>query len=209
MKIGILTSPNQWFENYVKKLSCALNGAPIYIDHSLMDEQFDVLFILSYHRLIDDDVLKKNKHNIVIHESDLPKGKGWAPLFWQILEGKNEIIFTMFEASKGIDNGDFYMKRKLLLSGYELNGELRDKQAQLSIQMCLDFIKNYPHYLPPQKQSGEESLYPKRTADDSELDINKTIKEQFDLLRTVNNESYPAFFLIDGNKYILKIEQAN
>ena len=36
--------------------------------------------------------------------------------------------------------------------------------------------------------------------------INKTIKEQFNLLRIVNNQEYPAFFEIDGRKYKLTIE---
>ncbi len=66
-------------------------------------------------KIIPNRLLKQNKHNIIIHESSLPKGKGWSPMFWQILEGKNEIPFTMFEASKGVDSGDVYMKRNLIL----------------------------------------------------------------------------------------------
>jgi len=58
----------------------------------------------------------------------------------------------------------------------------------------------------PTTQSGVESFYPKRTPKDSNLDINKTIKEQFNLLRIVNNEEFPAFFEIDGHRYALKIE---
>ena len=32
-----------------------------------------------------------NKNNIVVHASDLPKGRGFSPMSWQILEGKNKI----------------------------------------------------------------------------------------------------------------------
>ena len=206
MKIAILTSPNQWFEKYAKQLAYELSDIPIYNDHLSISESYDVLFILSYHKIIESDYLKKNKHNLVIHESDLPEGKGWAPLFWQILEGKNEIIFSMFEAGDGIDNGDIYIKEKLTLTGYELNEELRKKQAELIIKMCLQFINNYEKYSQPKIQQGVESFYPKRTSKDSELDINKTIKEQFDLLRIVSNKDYPAFFEMDGKKYSIKID---
>ncbi len=72
--------------------------------------------------------------------------------------------------------------------------------------MCKEFINNYEKYKIPTPQNKEESFYPKRTPKDSELDINKTIKEQFNLLRIVNNDEYPAYFEIDGHRYILKIE---
>jgi methionyl-tRNA formyltransferase len=112
----------------------------------------------------------------------------------------------MFEASSGVDNGDIYMQKDLILTGYELNNELRDKQANHTIKMCLEFLDNNKIRKP---QKGIESFYKKRTAKDSELDINKTIKEQFNLFRIVDNNSYPAFFDIDGNRYILKIELDN
>lgn len=209
MKVAILTSPNQWFENYAKKLSAKLADAPVYLDHTKINNSYDIVFILSYHRLIDREFLLKHKHNIVIHESDLPLGKGWAPLFWQILEGKNEIVFTMFEAADGVDNGDVYMKKTLQLTGTELNEELRKKQADLTIQMCQEFINQYDTFKQTTPQTGSESFYSKRTPQDSELDINKTIKEQFNLLRIVNNNEYPAFFELDGYRYRLTIELDN
>ncbi|WP_457593291.1 formyltransferase family protein [Hydrogenimonas sp.] len=207
MKIGILTSPNQWFIPYAEQLSKQIKDSEILFDHTKI-EGFDILFILSYHKIIPENLLQKNRHNIVVHASDLPKGKGWAPMFWQILEGKKDIPFTMFEAGKGIDDGDIYMKKTLHLDGFELNQELREKQAQFIIKMCLDFLDNYEKYKTPKSQKGKETFYSKRTAKDSQLDIDKTIREQFNLLRIVDNEEYPAFFEIEGHRYILKIEKA-
>jgi len=206
MKIAILTSPNQWFIKYAKILNEKVTNSQLFFNHKEINNNFDIVFILSYHSIIEEKYLKLHKHNIVIHASALPLGKGWAPMFWQILEGKNKIPFSMFEASKGVDNGDIYMQKSLQLNGYELNNELRDKQAKFTIDMCLDFINNYERYKIPTKQKGTESFYKKRGKEDSQIDINKTIKEQFNLLRIVDNEEYPAFFDIDGNRYILKIE---
>ena len=208
MKILILTSPNQWFIPYAKQLQEILPESELLYDHNEIDKAYDIVFILSYHKIIPPEQLETNRHNIVIHASALPNGKGWAPMFWQVLEGKNEISFTLFEASSGVDDGDIYMQDTLYLSGYELNNVLRDKQANFIIGMCIKFIDNYENYKNAQEQSGEESFYSKRSAKDSELDVNKTIKEQFNLLRIVSNDDYPAFFEIDGHKYILKIEEA-
>lgn len=206
MKIAILTSSSQWFIPYAKILHSKISNSTLLYSHEDIKTNFDIVFILNYHKIIPVNILNKNRHNIVVHASDLPKGKGWAPLFWQILENKNTIPFTMFEASSGVDDGDIYMQKDLHLSGYELNSELREKQAMHTIQMCLEFLNNYNKYKIPTKQNGKETLYKKRTPKDSKLDVNKTIKEQFNLLRIVDNENYPAFFEIDGHRYILKIE---
>jgi methionyl-tRNA formyltransferase len=206
MKIAIITSKNQWFESYALQLSKDLKGVNIYKNHNDIQENYDIVFILSYHQIIPKEILEKNRHNIVIHASPLPKGKGWAPLFWQVLEGKNKIPFTMIEAGDKVDNGDVYMQEMLELTGHELNEELRGKQAKMTIQMCLKFASNYEKYKIPIAQNGKESFYVRRNKEDSKLDLDKPIREQFNLLRIVNNNEYPAFFELDGNRYILKIE---
>lgn len=205
MKIAILTSPNQWFIPYAKKLNQLIKNSELFFNH-IEILNFDVVFILSYHKIIDRKFLKQNRHNIIIHASNLPQGKGWSPLFHQIIEGKNEITFSLFEADEKIDNGDIYLQKILKLNGLELYEELRKKQAQLTIDMCLDFLKLYPN-MQAKRQQGQESFYPKRSPEDSELDINKSLKEQFNLLRIVNNEEFPAFFYKDGKKFIIKIYQ--
>jgi len=207
MRIAILTTKDQWFQMYAVNFSKKI-GASLFYDYATI-KGYDIVFILGFHTIIPEEILTKNKHNIVIHESALPKGKGWAPIFWQVLEGKNKIPVTMFEATKGTDNGPIYMQRTLTLTGFELNAELRQKQAEFTIAMCLEFIDNYQQYKEPIDQIGEETFYPKRSAKDSKLDINRTIKEQFNLLRIVNNNEYPAFFEIDGHKYIIKIEESD
>lgn len=207
MKIAILTSPNQWFIPYAKKLNQLIKNSELFLNHKEI-LNFDIVFILSYHQIIDKKFLKQNKHNIIIHASNLPQGKGWAPLFHQIIEGKNEIIFSLFEADDKADNGNIYLKKNLKLNGLELYEELREKQASFTLDMCLEFLKLYPN-IKAKKQKGQESFYPKRSPKDSELDINKSLNEQFNLLRTVSNEEFPAFFYKDGKKFILKIYPNN
>jgi len=129
-------------------------------------------------------------------------------MFWQILEGINEIPFTMFEASSGVDDGNIYMQKILTLTGLELHDELREKEAQFIIQMCLEFIQNYTIYKKVHPQIGSPSYYHKRKASDNKLDVHKSIYEQFNLLRICNNELYPAYFELNKIKYTLKIEKA-
>lgn len=207
MKVAILTSPDQWFVSYAQSLHAKISGSELFFNHHDIKEPFDIVFILSYHKIIETKYLSLHKHNLVIHASALPQGKGWAPMFWQIIEGKNDIPFSMFEVTSAVDAGDIYMKKTLHLTGYELHDELREKQAHFIIDMCLDFLENYEQYQEPKKQLGEESFYAKRSPKDSELNIHKTLKEQFNLLRVASNQEYPAFFEIDNKRYQLTIEE--
>ncbi|WDL74623.1 methionyl-tRNA formyltransferase [Helicobacter winghamensis] len=208
MKVAILTSKNQWFIPYAKQLQKAIPTSRLYLSHLEIKKSYDVVFILSYHQLLPQEFLQLHKHNLVIHASGLPKGKGWSPLFWQVLEGKNEVVFTLFEADLKADNGVIYLQKTLHLSGVELYGELRELQAEMCQILCLEFLAMYPN-LQPTAQCGNESFYKKRTQADSELDITKSIEEQFNLLRIVSNEEFPAFFYKNGKKFIIKIYKEN
>ena len=72
--------------------------------------------------------------------------------------------------------------------------------------MILDYLESYPEN-DSYEQEGRATYYKRRTNQDSELDIEKTIKSQFNLLRIVDNKHYPAFFIYKSKKYILRIEE--
>lgn len=205
--VAILTSPQQWFIPYAERLAQDLH-CDLYLRHEDVPSEVEILFILSYHRIIPESYLEQHQHNLVIHASPLPAGKGWAPLTWQVLEGKNDIVFSLFEADSKVDNGLIYLRKTLHLTGYELCDELRTLQAQFCIEMCKDYLERY-HELKGEMPQGESTFYRKRTPEDSCLNLEQSLGEQFNLLRCVDNELYPAYFIKDGHKYILKIYHAD
>lgn len=166
-----------------------------------------VNFMLGCTRLVSAEILARNTHNLVIHESALPAGRGFAPVAWQILEGCKEIPVCLIEATETADDGRIWLQDCLLLDGTELSSEWREKQGRKSVEMCLKFVEAYDD-LNPRDQVGEPSWYSRRRPKDSELDVNRSIAEQFELLRIVDNERYPAFFELNGQKFILKIYSA-
>lgn len=168
----------------------------------------DIAFLLGCIKLVPVDILHKNKHNIVVHPSDLPNGKGFSPLAWQVLEGKNEIPIVLFDAVSEADGGDIYMRNIIRLDGTELNEQIKHKQGIETFLMCIKFVEQYDE-LVPETQNGDESFYKRRTKEDSQLDPEKTIAGQFNLLRVVDNDRYPAFFYLNGERYTLHIFKRN
>jgi methionyl-tRNA formyltransferase len=210
--IAILTTKSSWFVPYARKFVRGLKRhysihAKMFFRHEDVPAQYEVMFILSYFRLVGKEYLRKRRHNIVVHASDLPKGTGWAPFFWQVLENKNKIPFVLFEATERADAGKIYLKANLRLKGDELNYEMREMQAKLTTEMCWKFLTDYKS-LRSHGQRGLRTYYRRRTPEDSQLDLDAPLRDQFNLLRTVSNEDFPAFFYHRCHKYILHIYKA-
>lgn len=207
-KIAILTSKNSWFMPYAKKLVKALKSkdykAKLFNTHEDIEPVHDVVFMLSYFHVLSSQQLKKHKKYLVVHESDLPKGRGWAPLFWQILEGKKKIPIVLFEAVPGTDRGPVYLKDTISLHGHELYDEIRHLQAEKTCEMCLRFLKNYKQ-LKVIDQKGKPTAYRRRMPCDNKLRVDLNIRDQFNLLRIANNREFPAFFNFKGHKYTIRI----
>jgi methionyl-tRNA formyltransferase len=207
MKVQLLVdNPNSWILQYAQKLDKLINESEFGSSNLIFTHeevgQGDVLCLLSCEKIFKN--LSFNKYNLVVHESDLPEGKGWSPLTWQVLEGVNEIPITLFEAEESVDSGVIYSQTTIKLEGHELISEIKDQQGEKTIELIFNFLKQYPNVC-GRKQEGIGSFYPRRRSEDSLLDINKSINDQFNLLRVCDNERYPAYFEKNGVKYLVKI----
>jgi methionyl-tRNA formyltransferase len=165
----------------------------------------DIVFLLGCIQIVPAEMLARNRRNLVVHESELPEGRGFSPLTWQVIEGRHTIPVCLFEATDELDAGPVIYRDAMELDGHELVDELRALQASKTIDLCLRFLsKASPPAGVPQR--GESRRYRRRTPQDSRLDPDKTLHAQFDLLRTIDNERYPAFFDLAGHRYRLRIE---
>lgn len=168
----------------------------------------DILFLVSCGQMIRDAERKKYKVTLVLHASDLPKGRGWSPHVWSILDGASQITLSLLEASEPVDSGAIWLKTKFTLEGHELLPEINEKLFTAELSLMTQAVEQFDT-IKPLEQVGDPGAYmSKRTPADSQLDPNKTIAEQFDLLRIVDSQRYPAFFNFRGKRYLIKIEKA-
>lgn len=211
MKICIVVdNPLSWFVPFAEKLKENLvqfGTVDLLSDSTEIPHSNNVAFLLSCEKKVTPEVLQRSRSNIVVHASELPKGKGMSPLTWQILDGKNRIPITLFEAVEAIDAGPVYLKGYVNFTGNELLHEMQNTVGAKIIEMCGAFLSDWPQILSKGiDQTGEPSFYKKRTPEDSRLNPQKSIADQFNLLRVVDNDRYPAFFEWNGRRYHLKIE---
>lgn len=159
-------------------------------------------------KITPEEILKKNFRNLVVHASNLPDGKGFSPWAWLTLAGETEIPICLIEAVKDVDAGPVIYRDEMVFEGHELVDELRDAIGEKTIELCHRFLdeETIPLGAP---QIGEGQTYSRRYPKDSEIDPQKTLAEQFNLLRIVDNDNYPAFFEHMGHRYKLSIVKSD
>jgi UDP-2,4-diacetamido-2,4,6-trideoxy-beta-L-altropyranose hydrolase len=211
LKIAILSHPSSWINSHIAKLvRCWVDGGnKVLWVHDAEDLiPGDFCFYLGCEQIVGKDSLCQFTHNLVVHESDLPHGRGWSPLTWQVLEGKISIPIVLFEATDSVDAGKVYLKDTMTLSGTELVEDLRNIQGSTTVSLCMKFVDEYKVLVPlAYDQSGEATFYPRRSPIDSQTDITQTIESVFPLLQVSDYEKYPVFFEMNGRKFKLKIEE--
>jgi len=207
-KITILVDdPGSWIQPYALEIIARIEGYSCVLVHKVDDiAEGDILLLLGCTQIIPSEVLKRNKLNLVIHESAVPQGKGWSPLSWQVLEGAKQIPITLLEATEKVDSGKIFAQDIIKLDGSELYEELKAKQGHATQNIFLRFLEKWPE-IQGQVQVGSTTYYRKRTHEDDELDTSKSLEELFDHIRICDPEKFPAWFTLRGQRYTLKIEK--
>ena len=210
-KVSVVVDNDSWIlpfaQEFVDRASATGDEAKLVRTHEKILPG-GIAFFLGCMKIAKPATLARNHRNLVVHESDLPRGRGFAPVAWQILEGVQQIPVCLLDAANDADSGPVIYRDYIELHGHELLAEWRTLQGQKTTDLCWRFLNEE---LPPNgvAQEGEHSYYSRRRPDDSQLDPNKTIADQFDLLRIVDNDRYPAFFEHRGMRYRLLVEMEN
>jgi methionyl-tRNA formyltransferase len=167
----------------------------------------DLLFLISCHEIVARHTRQMYDATLVIHASDLPRGRGWSPHIWQILEGRNDITVTLLEAEDNVDSGAIWAQRVLHFSGDELYDEINRKLFEAEIFLMSKAIDDFSQIDPRPQDGVEATYYPKRNPEDSRIDPQRSIAEQFDLLRVADPQRFPAFFDWRGYRYELHLRK--
>lgn len=207
--VTILTDAASWLNNYRQDFEAMVKHRGYRLEWKTQADSVSkskFCFLLGYLCVIPECVLRSLGRVLVVHESDLPLGRGWSPLTWQVLEGKSVVPVVLIEATLPVDSGPIIGRSQIELSGDELVDELREKQFEATLFLLRKFLEDPDDACNgATKQEGDATWFPRRTPSDSELDVSKSLLTQFDLLRVVDNEQYPAWFAHRGTKYVIKI----
>ena len=206
----LLDKSNLWFEKQLKNYDFKLNNKYTFkiSKNSNNIKKQNIVFPLSYTKILPETFLKENELVLITHASKLPSDRGFAPLQYQILKNKKKFYMTLIKAEKGVDTGRIFLQNSFTLDGTELSCEIRKIQGSQYLKIIKKFLVRYPN-VKSKKQKNKGNFNKRRYSKDSQLNINKTIKQQFNHLRINDNKLYPSFFYFKCKKYIVKIFKEN
>lgn len=165
----------------------------------------DFLFALSYPRIIPERTRRSYRYSFVLHGSDLPEGRGWSPIIWQILDGKTRFTMSLISMEDSLDTGALVAQQGFDIQHDSLLNEIALTIGSAQAELIASSLKMKPTELQGQPQIGTATYLEKRTPADSEIDPTISLADQWDKIRVADPVRYPTFFRLLGHTYTLKI----
>jgi methionyl-tRNA formyltransferase len=187
-------------------------GKPLFIARNAGDAEEiikklrpDLCLVVCWYWMLKDDLINSIPHGAIgVHNSLLPKYRGGSPLVWAILNGDEQIGFSVFSLTSEMDAGQIWFQEKLVLPEQIAVGEaLNNIEVQLLKTLDSGWCSLLDGMITPQPQRHEEATYcAQRMPEDGKIDWTRGGKE---LVSFVNAQSapYPGAYTILKNQKII------
>jgi methionyl-tRNA formyltransferase len=166
--------------------------------------EFDLVIPWNYKKKI-----KNYKFNniIIFHSSDLPQGKGWAPIFNAFNKKLKEYVISAILLDDNVDSGNIIAKAKFEIKNTYTAEFIRKVDEEISIKMIAEIISEFDNKSMTgiKQDKTKETYYERRYPEDNKLDINKPIKQLVHILKGCENAN-PAFFKYKGDEFEITIK---
>lgn len=196
----LFVSEKNWHKQLFERLSSSLEGEWLLISDrasftaaKLKELNPAKIFIPHWSYLIPEEIFAAYEC-IVFHMTDLPFGRGGSPLQNLVVRGFEKTMLSAIRVEKGLDAGDVYLKKELLLLGTAEEIFLR---STLVIEEMIAEIIRYN--LKPLPQNGEPVVFARRKPAEGNLAPLDSLEKIFDYIRMLDAEGYPKAFLEVGN----------
>ena len=136
----------------------------------------DVIVVVAFRMLPKEVWSLPTKGTFNIHASLLPKYRGAAPIHWAIINGENETGVTTFFINEQIDTGEIIAQKSLAIHLEENTGQLSNRLEKLGAELAietLNLIASDQVKSIPQPENKPESLAPKLTRENTQLEWNQ------------------------------------
>lgn len=142
---------------------------------------------------------------IVLHDSLLPKYRGFAPTPAAIMCGETEIGATALFAVEDVDRGEIIKQKKIFVGKDKYMSEIIDMVSNLYadiVREVFDDIKNGKLISVPQDESkASYSIW--RNIEDCHIDWNESAEQIYDFVRALGSPYHGAYTFLNNDKIII------
>ncbi|SCZ81245.1 methionyl-tRNA formyltransferase [Pseudobutyrivibrio xylanivorans] len=202
-----------WSEDIVKL--CKNNGVDVFYWSEIKTDLYneidtrgiDCAFAISWKYLISLDINNHLKHNlIVLHDSLLPRYRGFAPTPTAIINGEDKVGITALFATDSVDKGDILLQKEIKVEDHEYICDIIEKESEVYGQMVVELIDMIEEdNVNPIVQNEDEASYSIwRNLEDCHIDWDKPAKDIYNFVRALGNPYLGAYTYWDDNKIIIE-----
>lgn len=203
-KLFLVSKPTVWSGSLNQKLQAEFDTY-YFTDNSykeaLLELQPNWVFFFHWSEMVSSDIYENNKC-VVIHTSNLPKGRGGSPLQNQILDGIVESRVNAITMGEKLDCGEIYASLPITLQGSitDIWLAMADRAFEL-IKKC---VRDDPK---PTPQMGESQIYKRNKNNQLPLDKVNQLIDIHKFIQMLDGESYPnAYF--ETENFILEFSRS-
>jgi methionyl-tRNA formyltransferase len=170
-----------------------LNGADTPAEdltRRLIDDAIDVLFLLSYGRLLPQALLDAPRlGSINLHPSPLPWYRGAAPIERQIMNGCTGSAVSIIRMNGLLDRGELLAQEPFAIAGSDYRADVEASIVRVGAPLALNVIDQLFHSsATPLAQTGEGSYARKLKPDDDLIDWSHSVATLYNLVRALSPE---------------------
>lgn len=167
--------------------------------------QPDICFVVGWYWLINQSTLEQVPGGFIgIHNSVLPRYRGGSPLIWPIIKGENEVGFSVFTFTDGLDEGPIWAQGKVSVGEDDYVSEILQKLEMLTVDVVRqNYLGIINGTLRPVEQAHELATYcSQRFPADGNIDWQRSAQEVFNFIRA-QSDPYPGAFTYFENQQMI------
>ena len=177
----------------------ALNGAETpgeVLTKRLVDDAVDILFLLSYGRLLPQALLDAPRlASINLHPSPLPWYRGAAPIERQIMDGCRQSAVSIIRMNGLLDQGDLLAQEPFTIADSDYRTDVEASIIRVGTPLTLHVFDQLLHRsTTPLQQTGAGSYARKLKFDDELIDWSGSVEQAYNLVRALAPEPCACTF---------------
>jgi len=187
----LLVNPvEEWAQSYSIPV---LNGAQIpgeVLTKRLVDDAVDILFLLSYGRLLPQALLDAPRiASINLHPSLLPWYRGAAPIERQIMDGCTQSAVSIIRMNGLLDRGEILAQEPFPIVDSDYHTDVEASIIRVGAPLVLRVLEQLSHgSATTLSQIGEGSYARKLKPDDELIDWSHSVTQAYNLVRALAPE---------------------
>lgn len=177
------------------------------VEKTLHPHKGSAILSVGFPFIIPSTVLNKHDLCLNIHPTLLPKYRGPTTGPYILHRDEPYSGSTVHILDEGMDTGDVVVQSKVDLTKFDTVRSMQRRVYESEPDLIIEALAFLDAGKKPVKQNEKEaSIFPhKRTPEDSRINPSKPLLNLIDEIRACDPDSYPAFFMLQGQKVCIKL----